>query len=86
LLPDFDGTRAARERDYRARSLVDGLKAFRAAREANVALLSGVPDEAWSRSSARPQSVPHSPVIEVLTGDEVSDPDFDESPFRASPL
>jgi DinB family protein len=49
FLPDFDGARAARERDYRARSLGEGLQAFRAARESTLALLRSVPDGAWSR-------------------------------------
>ena len=50
LLPDFDGTRVARERDYRARSLADGLASFRAARQANLTLLRGVSELDWSRS------------------------------------
>jgi hypothetical protein len=53
FLPDFDGARVARERNYRARSLVEGLQAFRVARECNVALLRRVPDEAWSRSGVQ---------------------------------
>jgi len=53
FLPDFDGARVARERDYRARSLVDGLQAFRAARESNLAILRSVPDEAWSRGGVQ---------------------------------
>jgi hypothetical protein len=53
FLPDFDGAAAARERDYCARSLVEGLQAFRAARESNVALLRSVPEEAWSRGGVQ---------------------------------
>jgi DinB family protein len=48
-LPDFDGARLARERDYRSRSLGDGLAAFRAERASNLALLSSVGSEQWSR-------------------------------------
>ncbi len=53
FLPDFDGARVARERDYRARSLVEGLRAFRAARESNLALLRSVANEAWSRGGVQ---------------------------------
>jgi hypothetical protein len=53
FLPDFDGARVARERNYRARSLTEGLQAFRAARQSNVALLRTVGDEAWSRSGVQ---------------------------------
>lgn len=53
FLPDFDGARVARERDYRAKSLAQGLEAFRAARDSNVALLRSVPDEAWSRGGVQ---------------------------------
>jgi hypothetical protein len=49
FLPDFDGARVARERNYRAKSLAEGLQAFRAARQANVALLRTVPEVGWSR-------------------------------------
>jgi hypothetical protein len=53
FLPDFDGARLARERNYQAKSLVEGLQAFRAARKSNVALLRSVPDEAWSRGGVQ---------------------------------
>jgi hypothetical protein len=49
-LPDFDGGRLARERDYRSRSLTEGLAAFTAARSDNVAILRALTDEEWSRS------------------------------------
>ena len=52
-LPDFDGARLARERDYRARSLEDGLAAFRAGREANLALLRRVQAEQWLRAGTQ---------------------------------
>jgi hypothetical protein len=53
LLPDFDGARAARERDYQAKSLAEGLAAFRAARQSNLALLQTVPDADWSRKGVQ---------------------------------
>jgi uncharacterized damage-inducible protein DinB len=49
FLPDFDGARVARERNYRARGLAEGLAAFRAARQSNLALLRGVSAAGWSR-------------------------------------
>jgi hypothetical protein len=48
-LPDFDGARAAAERNYCAKSLTGGIAAFRAARMANLAVLRSVPAEAWGR-------------------------------------
>jgi hypothetical protein len=50
MLPDFDGARVAAERNYRARSLAEGLAAFRSARTANVALLRSRPEIAWGRA------------------------------------
>lgn len=38
-LPDFDGARIARERDYRSRTVEEGLARFRTARAANLATL-----------------------------------------------
>jgi hypothetical protein len=49
VLPDFDGARVARERDYRSRSVRDGLAAFAGARRANLAILATVADDEWSR-------------------------------------
>jgi len=49
MLPDFDGARIAAERNYRGRSLAEGIAAFRAARRANLALLRSLPDGAWGR-------------------------------------
>jgi hypothetical protein len=49
-LPDFDGARVARERDYRSRSLPEGLVAFAAARAANLGALRSTFAESWSRS------------------------------------
>ena len=53
FLPDFEGARLARERNYRARSLDEGLAAFRAGREANLALLRTVAPEQWSRAGTQ---------------------------------
>ena len=49
VLPDFDGARVAAERDYRSKSLPEGLAAFAAARAANLAVLRGLPPAAWDR-------------------------------------
>lgn len=49
LLPDFDGARVARERQYRSLALQAGLQAFRAARLANLELLRGVAPHDWER-------------------------------------
>jgi hypothetical protein len=48
-LPDFDGERVARERDYRSLSLSEGLAAFRQARAENLAALRRVSDHEWER-------------------------------------
>lgn len=48
-LPDFDGDRIARERDYRSRALDEGLRAFRAARATNLERLRDVAAGAWQR-------------------------------------
>lgn len=53
FLPDFDGARLARERNYRARSLDEGLAAFRAERAANLALLRSVAPEQWARAGTQ---------------------------------
>lgn len=52
-LADFDGTRIAEERNYRARSLAEGLSAFEAARAANLAVLRSLAPEAWARSGTQ---------------------------------
>lgn len=52
-LADFDGTRIAEERNYRARSLAEGLSAFAAARAANLALLRSLAPEAWTRGGTQ---------------------------------
>ena len=50
FLPDFDGARLAREREYRSRSLEEGLSAFRNERAANLARLRAVEREQWTRA------------------------------------
>jgi hypothetical protein len=52
-LPDFDGDRIAKERNYRALSLRDGLSAFEMARKANLQTLRSLPLEAWARSGSQ---------------------------------
>jgi hypothetical protein len=52
-LADFPGARLARERHYREKSLAQGLQVFRAAREANVALLRTVPAATWRRDGVQ---------------------------------
>jgi hypothetical protein len=49
-LPDFDGARVARERDYRRRSLGEGMALFREARDANLAALRALDAATWSRA------------------------------------
>lgn len=52
-LPDFDGGRVARERDYQGRSVADGLAAFAAARRANLARLAAVAGQEWTRGGVQ---------------------------------
>jgi hypothetical protein len=52
-LPDFDGARVARERDYRSLSFAEGVQAFRAARARNLAVLRGLPEAAWARAGTQ---------------------------------
>jgi hypothetical protein len=53
FLPDFDGARLAREREYRSRPLDEGLAAFRSRREANLALLRSVGRDQWLRAGSQ---------------------------------
>ena len=48
-LPDFNGTRIARERNYKSLSLAEGIEAFRAARLRNIAMLRTLDAEDWMR-------------------------------------
>ncbi len=52
-LADFDGGRVAEERQYRQRSLREGLRAFAEARRANLSLLRFLPEERWTRSGTQ---------------------------------
>jgi hypothetical protein len=52
-LPDFDGARVARERDYKSKSLAEGLAAFRQARRRNVATLRAIRPDAWTREGTQ---------------------------------
>jgi hypothetical protein len=52
-LPDFDGTKIARERDYRSLSLQEGLRAFSAARADNIAALHAVSANDWARKGTQ---------------------------------
>ncbi len=53
VLPDFDGTKVARERHYRWLSLSAGLTAFHTARLDNIAALQSLSTEDWSRSGTQ---------------------------------
>src|SRR5258705_1478135 len=53
ILPDFDGDRAAVERQYKHRSLTEGIRAFREARAANLELFRSIAADDWSRSGAQ---------------------------------
>jgi hypothetical protein len=52
-LPDFDGARVAAERNYRHRSLADGIRAFQEARAANLALFRSLDAGQWSRGGTQ---------------------------------
>jgi hypothetical protein len=52
-LPDFDGARLARERDYRSRSLSEGLELFSAARRGNLARVQSLTLAEWTRSGTQ---------------------------------
>jgi hypothetical protein len=52
-LPDFDGARVARERDYRSLSFAEGVRAFREARSHNLTVLRALPPTAWSRAGTQ---------------------------------
>jgi DinB superfamily len=52
-LPDFDGPKIARERNYRVRSLAAGLEAFELARAANLAALRSLGSDSWKRSGTQ---------------------------------
>jgi hypothetical protein len=52
-LPDFDGGRIAKERNYKSLSLTDGIRAFRDARSANMQVLRSLSDSDWFRSGSQ---------------------------------
>jgi hypothetical protein len=52
-LPDFDGAAIARERDYRSKSLAEGLAAFRRARADNLAFIVAIGVEEWQRAGVQ---------------------------------
>ena len=53
LLPDFDGTKIAIDRNYRSLSLEDGLSAFARVRAENIALLRSIDEISWWRSGTQ---------------------------------
>jgi hypothetical protein len=53
MLPDFDGTRIAKERNYRTRPLSTAIVAFREARAANLAALRGAEAGDWLRAGVQ---------------------------------
>ena len=53
LLPDFDGAAIARARNYRDKSLTEGLAAFRKARTENLALIAQIREDEWSRAGTQ---------------------------------
>lgn len=52
-LPDFDGDKIAKERNYRSLSLLGGLRAFEEAREANLSYLQTLSLEDWSKNGTQ---------------------------------
>jgi len=53
VLPDFDGAKVARERNYQRRSLREGLVEFAAARRANLAIFATVRADEWTRAGVQ---------------------------------
>jgi hypothetical protein len=49
LLPDFDGAKVAQRRDYRGKSLREGMRAFARARQDNIEALARVTPSEWTR-------------------------------------
>jgi len=52
-LPDFDGARIAAERDYKSLSFAEGLRAFEAARRANIETFRSLGPQDWTRSGTQ---------------------------------
>ncbi len=53
FLPDFDGGRIARERNYLARDAAEGVREFAAAREANLRALRALREGEWTRAGTQ---------------------------------
>jgi hypothetical protein len=53
VLPDFDGTAVARDRNYRALSLAGGLQAFMLARAETLALIDSIAAGEWTRAGTQ---------------------------------
>lgn len=53
FLPNFDGDRIAAERDYKSKSLHEGIAVFAAARAANISLLRSLGPQSWERSGTQ---------------------------------
>jgi DinB superfamily len=52
-LPDFDGAAIARDRNYRGKSLSEGLVEFRQARSESLALIESIAAEEWNRNGVQ---------------------------------
>ncbi len=53
VLPDFDGARVAVERQYRKKSLAEGIRSFQEARLSNLVTLRALDPVAWSRRGSQ---------------------------------
>lgn len=53
VLPDFDGSTIARDRNYRGKSLSEALVEFRAARAESIALIQAIRAEEWERNGVQ---------------------------------
>jgi hypothetical protein len=63
-LPDFDGTQVAAERNYRARSLAEGLAAFTTARKHNMSVLRSIDSGSWFRTGTQ-EGVGHVALCDI---------------------
>jgi DinB superfamily len=52
-LPDFDGTEVAKRRNYREKSLHEGMRAFARARQDNIDALQRVTPQEWTRTGVQ---------------------------------
>lgn len=53
LLPDFDGSRIARERDYFSRDIAEGARSFAAARSSNLRAMRALRPADWERAGTQ---------------------------------